>query len=94
MCDFSSLPMCVRVTALVNDLLMPIIAAVIPREAWRTTVFEVNPVKFLLGDIVGALINYIIIMLVVFLLSKSQARARLLYQVNNLLHIWRFYGEN
>jgi len=57
------------VSALVSDLLMPIIAVVVPGGEWRTTVFTVGPVKFLLGDFAGALIDFIIIALVVFLLS-------------------------
>jgi large conductance mechanosensitive channel len=65
------------ITALVNDLLMPIIAVIIPGGDWRTTVFQVGPIKFLLGDFAGALIDFIIIALVVFLLSKQLAKTKL-----------------
>jgi large conductance mechanosensitive channel len=65
------------VTALVADLLMPIIAVVIPGGDWRTTVFNAGPIKFLLGDFVGALIDFIIIALVVFLLSKQLSKTKL-----------------
>jgi large conductance mechanosensitive channel len=65
------------VTALVNDLLMPIIAVIVPGGDWRTTVFQVGPIKFLLGDFAGALIDFIIIALVVFLLSKQLAKTKL-----------------
>jgi len=65
------------VSALVSDLLMPIIAVVVPGGEWRTTVFTVGPVKFLLGDFTGALIDFIIIALVVFLLSKQLAKTKL-----------------
>lgn len=65
------------VTALVNDLLMPIVAVIVPGGEWRTTVLQVGPVKFLLGDFVGALIDFIIIALVVFLLSKQLAKTKL-----------------
>ncbi len=65
------------VSALVSDLLMPIIAVVVPGGEWRTTVFTVGPVKFLLGDFAGALIDFIIIALVVFLLSKQLAKTKL-----------------
>ena len=65
------------VTALVSDLLMPIIAVVVPGGEWRTTVFEVGPVKFLLGDFVGAFIDFLIIALVVFLLAKQLSKTKL-----------------
>jgi len=65
------------VTALVNDLLMPIIGVLIPGGDWKTTVFYAGPVKFLLGDFAGALINFIIIALVVFWLSKMLSKTKL-----------------
>lgn len=65
------------VTALVNDLLMPIVAVIVPGGEWRTTVLQVGPVKFLLGDFVGVLIDFIIIALVVFLLSKQLSKTKL-----------------
>jgi large conductance mechanosensitive channel len=58
------------VTAAVNDIIMPIIAVLIPGGDWRTQVLEVGPVKFLVGDFVGAIIDFIIIALVVFLVVK------------------------
>ena len=65
------------VTALVNDLLMPIIAVVIPGGEWRTIVFQVGLAKFLVGDFVGAFIDFVIIALVVFVLSKQLAKTKL-----------------
>ena len=65
------------VTALVGDLLMPVIGALIPGGAWRTTTFDVGPVKFLLGDFAGAIIDFIIIALVVFLISKQLSKTKL-----------------
>ena len=64
------------VTALVNDLLMPIIAVIVPGGEWRTTVFPVGPIKFLLGDFAGVLIDFVIIALVVFLLSKQLSKTK------------------
>jgi large conductance mechanosensitive channel len=58
------------VTACVNDIIMPIIAVVIPGGDWRTQVLQVGPVKLLVGDFVGAIIDFIIIALVVFLIVK------------------------
>jgi large conductance mechanosensitive channel len=58
------------VTATVTDIIMPVIAVLIPGGDWRATVIEVGPIKFLVGDFVGALIDFIIIALVVFLIVK------------------------
>lgn len=58
------------VTAMVTDLIMPIIAVLVPGGDWRTATAEVGPVKFLIGDFVGALIDFTIIALVIFLMVK------------------------
>jgi large conductance mechanosensitive channel len=58
------------VTAMVNDIIMPIIGAIIPGGAWRTAVLEIGSVKFLVGDFVAAIIDFVIIAFVVFLIVK------------------------
>jgi large conductance mechanosensitive channel len=58
------------VTATVNDIIMPIIGAIIPGGSWRTAVINAGPVAFLVGDFVGTIIDFIIIALVVFLVVK------------------------
>jgi large conductance mechanosensitive channel len=58
------------VTATVTDIIMPIIAVLIPGGDWRTQVVQAGPIKFLVGDFVGSLIDFIIIALVVFLVVK------------------------
>ena len=58
------------VTAAVTDIIMPVIAVLIPGGDWRTQVLQVGPIKFLLGDFVGAVIDFVIIALVVFLIVK------------------------
>ncbi len=58
------------VTALVNDIIMPIIAAIIPGGDWRKAALELGPVKLLIGDFAGALIDFVIIALVIFLIVK------------------------
>lgn len=65
------------VTALVNDLLMPIIAVVIPNGEWRTAVTLVGPIKFLFGDFLGVLVDFVIIALVVFLVMKQISKTGL-----------------
>lgn len=58
------------VTACVTDIIMPVIAVLIPGGDWRTQVVQAGPIKFLVGDFVGAVIDFIIIALVVFLIVK------------------------
>ena len=58
------------VTALVNDIVMPIVSVLIPGGDWRTATLNVGPVQFLIGDFVGALIDFIIIAFVVFTMVK------------------------
>jgi large conductance mechanosensitive channel len=58
------------VTAMVNDIIMPIIAVIIPGGDWKTSVLEIGPVKFLVGDFVGAVIDFIVIALVIYLIIK------------------------
>ena len=58
------------VTALVKDIIMPFVGVLIPGGDWQSTVVQIGPVKFMPGDFAGALINFIIIALVIFLLVK------------------------
>ena len=58
------------VTATVTDIIMPIIGAIIPGGSWRTAVINAGPIAFLVGDFVGAIIDFVIIALVVFLVVK------------------------
>ena len=62
------------VTALVNDFVMPIVGAVIPGGDWRAYALDVGPVRFLVGDFIGALIDFIIIAFVVWRISKALIR--------------------
>jgi large conductance mechanosensitive channel len=58
------------VTATVADIIMPFIAVIIPGGDWRASVLQLGPVKLLVGDFVGAIIDFIIIALVVFIVVK------------------------
>jgi len=58
------------VNSTVNDIIMPIIAVVIPGGNWREAVLEIGPLKFLIGDFVGAIIDFMIIALVIFIIVK------------------------
>ena len=58
------------VKALVDDFIMPIIAALGPGGDWQTATWDVGPVKFGVGDFLAALINFLIIGLVAWRISK------------------------
>lgn len=58
------------VNSTVSDIIMPIIAVIIPGGNWREAVFHVGPIQFLLGDFVGAIIDFVIIALVIFIIVK------------------------
>jgi large conductance mechanosensitive channel len=59
------------VSALVTDLIMPIIAALIPGGDWRTATLNIGSIRFLVGDFVGELLDFIIIAFVIFLIVKA-----------------------
>ncbi len=54
------------VTALVKDLITPLIAAVGGKPDFSALSFTINNSKFLIGDFINALISFIIIALVVY----------------------------
>lgn len=65
------------VSALVVDILMPIIAFFIPEGAWRDTVLNIGPVQLLIGHFTGALVDFLIIALIVFVLMKQLTKTGL-----------------
>jgi len=58
------------VSALVADLIMPVVGLLSPGGDWRAIVVPIGDTKFLVGDFLGALVDFIIIALVVFLMAK------------------------
>jgi large conductance mechanosensitive channel len=59
------------VSALVSDLLMPVITFFIPGGAWREAVLALGPIQLSIGHFVGAMIDFLVIALVVFVLMKQ-----------------------
>lgn len=49
------------ITALVKDLLTPLIAAIVGKPDFSAIQFEINGSKFLIGDFVNALISFLLI---------------------------------
>ena len=59
------------VKATVDGILMPVVTAFIPGGEWRTVVVNVGPVKFMFGPFIGAMIDFIIVAVLVFWMSKK-----------------------
>lgn len=54
------------VTALVKDLITPLIAAIVGKPDFSAIQFEVNASKFLLGDFINALVSFLLIAAAVY----------------------------
>jgi large conductance mechanosensitive channel len=61
------------VSALVQDLIMPIPGALIPGGDWRKAVASIpvgNGMNFAVGDFVGVIIDFLIVAAVIFVIAK------------------------
>ena len=61
------------VSALVQDLIMPIPGALIPGGDWRKAVATIpvgNGMNFAIGDFVGVIIDFLIVAAVIFAIAK------------------------
>ncbi len=59
------------VKGLVDNIIMPIVAFATPGGAWRTLVLDVGPVKFGVGPLAAAVLNFFIVGFVAWRLSKA-----------------------
>lgn len=64
------------VSALVSDILMPLITFFVPEGGWREEVFIIGPVRIAIGHFAGAVLDFLIISLVVFVIIKQLEKAR------------------
>ena len=58
------------VNSIVNNLVMPLITPFIPDGSWQTAVLLIGPFVIGWGALLGAIINFVVIAFVVFLISK------------------------
>jgi len=58
------------VSALVSDIIMPVITFFIPGGGWEGAVWSVGPIVFAVGHFVGSMIDFLVIAFVVFWLMK------------------------
>ena len=58
------------VQALVNNVIMPVINPFIPGGAWQSATFKIGPIVIGWGAFLAALINFVIMALVVFVIAR------------------------
>jgi large conductance mechanosensitive channel len=63
------------VTALVKDLITPLIAAVFGKPDFSAIVFEVNGSKFLVGDFVNALVAFLMVATAIYFFIVTPVNA-------------------
>ena len=59
------------VTTVVDGILMPIVTFFVPGGAWRTATLDLGPFRFLIGPVIGAGIDFLIVAWLVFYFSKK-----------------------
>jgi large conductance mechanosensitive channel len=59
------------VQSLVNDIIMPVISPVLSTTGdWKASVFQIGPVILKWGSFLSAIINFVIIAFVIFMMVK------------------------
>ena len=58
------------VQAVVDDFIMPIVAAGTPQGDWQKATLDAGPVKFGIGDFASVLLNFLIVAFVVWRIAK------------------------
>lgn len=58
------------VQAIVNDIIMPVVAVLTPSGNWQKAVWHVGPIQFGVGNLASAVLNFLIIGFVAWRMSK------------------------
>lgn len=58
------------VNAVVADVIMPVIEVVLPGESWQEALLVIGPVEFNIGHLIGALLDFLIIAVIIYLIAK------------------------
>lgn len=58
------------INSVVSNLIMPLITPFIPGGAWQFATFHIGPIVIGWGALLGAIINFVIIAFVIFLIAK------------------------
>ena len=72
------------INSIVNNLIMPIITPFIPAGAWQTATFSIGSIVISWGALLGAIINFIIITFVVFLIAEYALKEEKVRRNNNV----------
>lgn len=59
------------VKSLVNNIIMPLVEPLLPEGGWQSATAAIGPFVFGWGAFLAALINFVIIALVVFMIAKK-----------------------
>lgn len=59
------------VNSLVNNVIMPLVSPLIPGGGWQTAVWNIGPFAIAWGPFLAAVINFLIIAIVVFVIAKK-----------------------
>jgi large conductance mechanosensitive channel len=62
------------VTSIANDMIMPIIGILSPTGSWREIVLTIAGSDFKVGNLLGAMLNFLIVAIVVFVVIKKILR--------------------
>lgn len=62
------------VKSLVGDVIMPVVNVMLPDGNWQTATAAIGPVEIAWGAFLAALLNFIILAFVVFLIAKVVLR--------------------
>ena len=58
------------VNSTVNDIIMPIVGAFVPGGDLKGEILQIGPIKFMLGNFISSVIDFLIIALLIFILVK------------------------
>lgn len=62
------------VQSIVNDLIMPIVGVITPDGDWKSLVLSIGPISLKIGSFMSALLNFLIVAWVVFVIVKLLIR--------------------
>ena len=65
------------VSALVGDILMPVLTFYLPWGEWRTAAIPLGDQNILIGHFMGSILDFLVIALVIFMVMKQLEKAGL-----------------
>ncbi|UCH58172.1 MAG: MscL family protein [Candidatus Bathyarchaeota archaeon] len=65
------------VSALVSDIIMPVIGVFIRDGGWREAVLNLGPIPLAVGSFTGALLDFLIIAFVIFIMMRQLGKTGL-----------------